>query len=159
MVTKLVNQLMDGDIYLGLLTVVARLYKYAFEEYGKALPTWSLPEKGEVISVPYRKLFCSRRKNLEVARKALSQECWSAEACILGPIHGVGDFPKTTFTEKTPIPYHGTNGNGALVVLTPTSTPLLGNALSGMKLAVKEWRDHSKSDAVSCGGRSRREAT
>ena len=59
----------------GLLTASGALYTYAVEEYGKLLLIESLPEKGGIVSVPYREIFRSHGKKFEAALGALPAEC------------------------------------------------------------------------------------
>lgn len=132
----------DSD---GLLAVAAGLYTYAFEEYGKLLLVARLPEKGGVVSVPYREIFRSHGKKFEAARKALPKECWSAKAGFFDPTFFDPTFFDTrsslsaTFPARMSMLYLDMDGNGEPVVPIPPRPKLLESALTGMERAVEEW--------------------
>ena len=73
--------LLDKAVYPGgphwasLLTTAGALYTYALEEYGKMLLLGRIPEKGGIVSVPYREIFRSHRKKFDAALGALPPDC------------------------------------------------------------------------------------
>ena len=127
----------DSD---GLLAVAAGLYTYAFEEYGKLLLVERLPEKGGVVSVPYREIFRSHGKKFEAARGALPKKCWSAEGGFFDPtFFDTWSSLSATFPARMSMLYLDMDGNGEPVVSIPPRPMLLESALSGMERAVDEW--------------------
>lgn len=133
-----------------LLRVAVGLYTYAFEEYGKLLLIGSLPEKGGVVSVPYREIFRSHEKKFKAAREGLPRECWSAETGIFDPrifdprIFDTWGSLKAAFSVRMSMLYLDIDNNGEPVVAIPTRAELLEGALSGMERAVKEWEARNR---------------
>lgn len=153
----------DSD---GLLAVAAGLYTYAFEEYGKLLLMERLPEKGGVVSVPYREIFRSHGKKFEAASEALPKECWSAEAGYFDPAYFDPAYFDTwgsleaTFPVRVSMFYLDMDSNGEPVVPIPMKAALLENALAGMEQAVGEWEGRNRPAGPDCGeARGGREAT
>ena len=145
----------DSD---GLLAVAAGLYTYAFEEYGKLLLMERLPEKGGVVSVPYREIFRSHGKKFEAASEALPKECWSAEAGYFDPAYFDPAYFDTcgsleaTFPVRVSMFYLDMDSNGEPVVPIPMKATLLENALAGMEQAVGEWEGRNRPAELDGGG-------
>lgn len=137
----------DSD---GLLAVAAGLYTYAFEEYGKLLLVERLPEKGGVVSVPYREIFRSHGKKFEAARGALPKECWSAVEGYIGSSYigsarvGMVTALDATFRARMSMLYIDMDSNGDPAEAILVSPQLLENALTGMDRAVEEWEARNK---------------
>lgn len=64
-----------GSHWASLLTAAGALYTHALEEYGKMLLLGRIPEKGGIVSVPYREIFRSHRKKFDAALGALPPDC------------------------------------------------------------------------------------
>lgn len=145
----------DSD---GLLAVAAGLYTYAFEEYGKLLLVARLPEKGGVISVPYREIFRSHGKKFEAARGTLPKECWSAVEGYIGSAYigsarvGIVTTLDATFPARMSIFYLDMDSNGDPAESIPSSAKLLENALAGMERAVGEWEALNRPAGLGDGG-------
>ena len=137
----------DSD---GLMAVAAGLYTYAFEEYGKLLLVERLPEKGGVVSVPYREIFRSHGKKFEAACGELPKECWSAETGLFDPnLFDPGLFDtwsslSATFTTRMSLLYLDLDSNGEPIVSIPPRAMLLESALSGMEESVTEWKARNR---------------
>ena len=159
------RSLPDSD---GLLAVAAGLYTYALEEYGKLLLVGRLPEKGGIISVPYRAIFRSHGKKFEAAREALPKGCWSAEAGIFDPrifdprifdprifdprIFDTRGSLEATFHSRTSSFYLDIEHSGDPVKPIPMKAGLLGSALSGMERTVKECEAYNRPTGLGGGG-------
>lgn len=141
----------------GLLAAAGALYTYAVEEYGKALLLGSLPEKGGIVSVPYREIFRSHRKKLDAALADLPLECRMLRRGIFDPdifdpdIFDVG--LQAGFSGRTSLLYLDMGRNGDPIERSAPDAEMLEDALCslGQAVARKERRL-----AAGTGGAARR---
>lgn len=138
----------------GLLAVAGGLYTYAVEEYGKALLIESLPEKGGIISVPYREIFGSHGKKFEAALKDLPVECSAIGAGVFDPhIFDPRIFDtglQATFQGRMRLLYLDMDRKGGPIVEDTPDARMLAGALSGLDqaLARKERGRPAKAGGV-----------
>lgn len=126
-----------------LLAVAASLYTYAVEEYGKLLLLGSLPEKGGVVSVPYREIFRSHDKKFNAALEKLPAECaltrqGPPDLSILNPAifdMGMG----ASFEGRTRLLYLDMDPDGNPVAPRPPAPAQLAKAIGGLEREVAEW--------------------
>ena len=126
----------------GLLTAAGGLYTYAVEEHGKLLLLESLPEKGGIVSVPYREIFRSHEKKFEAAFKDLPADCAQLKWGLFDP-HlfdprlfdtGLG----AGFAGRTNLLYIDIVHDGRFVAPDVPDPEQLAKAVAGLKEAVEK---------------------
>ena len=126
-----------------LWAVAAALYTYAVEEYGKLLLLGSLPEKGGVVSVPYREIFRSHDKKFNAALEKLPAECalirqGPLDFSIYNPaIFDMG--MDASFEGRTRLLYLDMDPDGNPTAPRPPTSAHLAKAIDGLERAVAEW--------------------
>ena len=125
-----------------LLTAAGGLYTYAVEEYGKMLLLESLPEKGGIVSVPYREIFRSHEKKFEAAFKDLPADCAQLKWGLFDPRLFDPDLFDTGlgagFAGRTNLLYLDMVPDGRFVAPDIPDPELLTKAVAGLKEAVEK---------------------
>lgn len=134
----------------GLLTVAGGLYTYAVEEYGKLLLLGSLPEKGGIVSVPYREIFRTHQKKFDAALDNLPADCGQLKWGIFDPalfdpaIFDTG--MDASFASRASPLYLDMDPDGRPVAPDVPDRGQLAKAIGGLERAVAEWMAQGKSE-------------
>lgn len=136
----------------GLLTASGALYTYAVEEYGKLLLIESLPEKGGIVSVPYREIFRSHGKKFKAALGTLPAECGQLargifDPRIFDPRIFDAEMTEATFFTRMSLLYTDIGRSGRPSTPRRLDAKLLRKALQGLEQAVAEWEACNRREA------------